>query len=104
MAQWGFEGGCLQGAWGAVLPCRDRAHPMETPRGPGTHSLPCPLCHGPYGEGGIMTQGLVPSQAHCSHAQSSLCSSDISKPSCDTARWSMAQDGVGKGDPETKAG
>lgn len=46
------------GAWGAELPCRERAHPMEVPGG--AQSLPCPLCHGPCGEGGIMTQGLVP--------------------------------------------
>lgn len=87
-----------RGAWGADLPCRDRAHPMGTPKGLEPALLPVPC--DPVGRLRSWHRALSPSQAHCSPAHSSLCSSEVSKPSCDAAEHG----GVGGGDPEAKLG
>lgn len=101
---------CLSalGTWGADLPCRD--HPMEKHgKGglePTFHPVPCAM--GPVGRVLSWHRALSPSQACCSHAQSSLCSSDVSKPSYDTAehsaRWGWRRRSWGQSGAESLPG
>lgn len=60
MAQWDFEGAYLHWEPGEQT-CHAETEPIPWKhQGAGARSSPCPLCHGPCGEGGVMTQGLVP--------------------------------------------
>lgn len=98
MAQWGFEGACLHWEPGEQT-CLAGTQPIPWKFQVEPTLCPVPCVMGPVGRVASWHRPLSPSQAHCSHAQSSLCSSDVSKPSLD-----VAEHRVRERDPEAKVG